>query len=246
MVTEEAAMDSKVMIVTGASSGVGRALALHFAGEGYTVCAVARTREKLAELENSARGAPGAVYPYPCDVRSSGRVQEVFSRIFEEHGGPDVLVNNAGVVKMERFHLQAMESIDWMIDTNLKGAMYCTRMVVPSMIEGGRGRIINVASVAGTWGMKNQVIYGASKHGLVGFGDALGRELAPLGVQVITLCPGGIDTPLWREDNPYPGREKRLIDPEELVDLVSFILRQPAGTLYKKIVFFPVTEWHAG
>lgn len=239
-------MSRKVMIVTGASSGVGRALALRFAAEGYTVCAVARGREKLQELEKTTRGGRGAVHPYPCDVRSRDRVQEVFSRMLEEHGGADVLVNNAGVVKMERFHLQDLESIDWMIDTNLKGAMYCTRMVVPSMIERGIGRIINVASVAGTWGMKNQVTYGASKHGLVGFGDALGRELAPLGVQVVTLCPGGIDTPLWREDNPYPGREKRLIDPEELVDLVSFILRQPEGTLYKKIVFFPVVEWHAG
>jgi NADP-dependent 3-hydroxy acid dehydrogenase YdfG len=110
---------------------------------------------------------------------------------------------------MERFHLQDLESIDWMIDTNLKGAMYCTRMVVPSMIERGSGRIINVASVAGTWGMKNQVTYGASKHGLVGFGDALGRELAPLGVQRVLCTRRSCSFP---SSSGTPGERARRMD----------------------------------
>ena len=95
--------------------------------------------------------------------------------------------------------------------------------------------------------MAGQVIYCASKHGLVGFGDALARELKEHGVLLVTLCPGGIDTPLWRrKDNPYPGDVERLMKPEELVNLIAFILDQPKGTLYKKIVFFPMSEWHAG
>lgn len=240
-------MQQKIMVVTGASSGVGEALTLHFAAREHTVYALARSGDKLQRMVESAEAkATEHIRPLTCDVRSLNQVQQCFDRVLNEQGRVDVLINNAGVVKMQPFHQQEVGSIDWMIDTNLKGAMYCTRMVVPGMIERGSGRIINIASVAGVWGMKDQVIYCASKHGLVGFGDALGRELAPRGVQVVTLCPGGIDTPLWGDHNPYPGREKRLISTAELVDLVSFILQQPSGTLYKKVVFFPTVEWHAG
>jgi NADP-dependent 3-hydroxy acid dehydrogenase YdfG len=235
------------MVITGASSGVGEAVARRFSGEGYTVCAVARSEDRLQKLVDTANGTGGgSIRPYSCDVRERADVQETFGRILKDHGRVDVLVNNAGVVKMKLFHEQEIENIDWMIDTNLKGAMYCAHMVVPGMMERGSGRIVNVASVAGTWGMEKQVIYGASKHGMVGFGDALGRELAPHGVQVVTLCPGGIDTPLWGEGNPYPGDADRLIGARELADLIAFILAQPAGTLYKKVVFFPTIEWHAG
>jgi short-subunit dehydrogenase len=237
-------MQSKVMVITGASSGVGEALSVHFTGNGYTVCAIARDREKLKALENQC---DGALHVYPCELQSVDNVKETFARILDEHGHIDVLINNAGVFELKPFREQEIETIDRIIDTNLKGSMYCTYLTIPSMIARKEGRIINIASVAGTWGMAGQVIYCASKHGLVGFGDALARELREHGVLLVTLCPGGIDTPLWRsEDNPYPGDVNRLMKPGELVDLIDFILGQPKGTLYKKIVFFPTNEWHAG
>ena len=237
-------MEKKIMVITGASSGVGSALATHFSSHGYTVCAIARGREKLDTLK---QGIKNGLYTYPCDLRSIDEVKITFERIYRDHGLIDVLINNAGAFELKPFREQEIETIDRIVDTNLKGAMYCTHLTIPSMIARKDGRIINVASVAGTWGMAGQVIYCASKHGLVGFGDALARELKEHGVLLVTLCPGGIDTPLWRnKDNPYPGDVDRLMKPGELVDLIAFILDQPKGTLYKKIVFFPTNEWHAG
>jgi short-subunit dehydrogenase len=237
-------MGKRVMVITGASSGVGESLTVHFSAQDYTVCAIARNRDRLNALE---RHVKGDLFTYPCDLRVLDDVKSIFGKILEEHARIDVLINNAGIFELKPFREQAIETIDDIIDTNLKGVMYCTHLTIPSMIERRDGRIINVASVAGTWGMAGQVIYCASKHGLVGFGDALTRELSEHGVLLVTLCPGGIDTPLWRrEDNPYPGDPDRLMKPQELVDLIDFILKQPKGTLYKKIVFFPTNEWHAG
>jgi NAD(P)-dependent dehydrogenase (short-subunit alcohol dehydrogenase family) len=237
-------MGKKVMVITGASSGVGEALTAHFTAHEYTVCATARNREKLRALEE---GNNGDLHTYSCDIRNLDDVKSTFAKIHEDHGHIDVLINNAGVFERKPFREQEIETIDRIVDTNLKGAMYCTHLTIPSMIARREGRIVNVASVAGTWGMAGQVIYCASKHGLVGFGDALARELREHGVLLVTLCPGGIDTPLWRrKDNPYPGDPDRLMKPGELVDLIDFILKQPKGTLYKKIVLFPTNEWHAG
>jgi NAD(P)-dependent dehydrogenase (short-subunit alcohol dehydrogenase family) len=238
------AMEKKIMVITGASRGVGSALAAHFISHGNTVCAIVRGREKLDTLKQRIKNG---LYTYPCDLRSIDEVKLTFERIYKDHGRIDVLINNAGVFELKPFKEQSIETIDRIVDTNLKGAMYCTHLTIPSMIARKDGRIINVASVPGTWGLAGQVIYCASKYGLVGFGDALAQELKEHGVLLVTLCPGGIDTPLWRsKDNPYPGDMERLMKPRELVDLIAFILDQPKDTLYKKIVFFPTSECRAG
>jgi NADP-dependent 3-hydroxy acid dehydrogenase YdfG len=237
-------MAKNIMVITGASSGVGEALAVHFASHGYMVCAVAR---KSGRLDTLATKIGDNAFTYPCDLRSVDEVKTAFTNIYKDHNHVDVLINNAGVFELKPFREQDVETIDRIVDTNLKGTMYCTYFAMQSMIERKDGRIINIASVAGTWGMPGQVIYCASKHGMVGFGDALAQELLEYGVVLNTICPGGIDTPLWRsKDNPYPGDISGLMKPEELVDLVSFVLEQPKTTLYKKIMLFPTNEWHAG
>jgi len=237
-------MGKKIMVITGASSGVGSALAVHFSSHGYIVCGIARSSDKLDTLKQWVHND---LFTYRCDLRSLEEVKLTFERIYRDHDHIDVLVNNAGVFELKPFSEQEIETIDRIVDTNLKGAMYCTHLAIPSMIERKDGRIINVASVAGTWGMPGQVIYCASKYGLVGFGDALAHELLEHGVILNTICPGGMDTPLWRsKDNPYPGDMDRLMKPEELVALIAFILNQPKTTLYKKIMLFPTSEWHAG
>jgi len=131
------------------------------------------------------------------------------------------------------------------IDVNLKGTLYCTRLTIPHMIARRRGRIINISSVAGVRGIPGQAAYCASKHGMNGFADALAQELIPHGIVVSSICPGGIDTPLWnKETNPYPGDIDKVIKPDEIVDMVEFLLNQPPGTMYKRIVVFPTNEWH--
>jgi 2-hydroxycyclohexanecarboxyl-CoA dehydrogenase len=166
-------------------------------------------------------------------------------RAAEDRAPIDLLINNAAVFQMRNFCEQDPEWIDRIVDTNLKGLLQVTRQVAPRMVDRGAGRIINIASVAGTHGIAQQAVYCASKHGVVGFGDALAQELLPHNVLVTTLCPGGIDTPLWRDgDSPYPGDIESTMKVDELADLVEFLLSQTSRTLYKKLVFFPTSEWH--
>ena len=235
-------MDWQNIVVTGASSGVGEVLVRRLAAQGKKVFAFARSEDRLHALEEQSEGA---IVALPLDVRSPPQIAAAYERIEREFGPIDVLVNNAGVFQTHDFWTQDLEVIDRIIDINLKGALYCTRLVLPYMVERKRGRIINIASVSGTHGIPGQVAYGASKHGMVGFADALAQELLPHGVKVTTICPGGIDTPLWNvEKNPYPSDAERLIKPEEVAELVEFVLTRPDSTVYKRLIFFPDGEWH--
>jgi len=229
----------RTMVITGASTGVGRATALRFAGEGYSVCALARSVDKLDEL---AMEAAGRIVPYPTDVSDSKQVERTFAKILEDHGRIDVLVNNAGVTSGGR--PVDVATIDRIIDTNLKGTLYCTFAALPSMRENGGGHIVNVASIAGVdiSAKGGDGLYAASKHGVVAFSEALGEMVRRDGVLVTALCPGGIDTPLWNDENPYPYDKGTMIRSEEVADLIAYILAQPKRTLFKNVIFVPVVE----
>jgi NADP-dependent 3-hydroxy acid dehydrogenase YdfG len=224
----------KTVVITGASSGLGKTLAIDLAAQGYTVYALARSVEKLQEL-------PDSIKTVPLDIADADAVQKVFSEI----GSIDVLINNAGIFSSAPFHEESWENIDRIIDTNLKGLMYCTRAALPAMIDKKAGHIINISSVSGINGIRGQAVYGAAKHGVQGFADVVAMEAREHGVLVTNLCPGGIATPLWGAHNPYPGEKGDLISCEEISRLVQFLLSQPETTLYKKVVFFPKSEWHS-
>lgn len=234
----------KTMLVTGASSGLGRAVALHFAARGYTVCALARSREKLAALAEAAKADGHRIVPCPADVRHAEEVESAVARCLEECGAIDVLVNNAGInPKREPTN---PELIDRVIDTNLKGAMYTTFAVLPAMQAAGGGHVVNIASIAGVDVLPrgSDGLYGASKHGLVAFSELVGKKYRSAGIRVTALCPGGIDTPLWNQHNPYPFDTEEMIRPEEVAELIEYVLAQPRRTLFKSVVFVPaVEEW---
>ena len=235
--------DKGLAIITGASRGVGEALAIRLAEEGRTVAALARGADKLAAL--AGRSVSGQIIPCPVDVSDATAATDCISGLEQDHGPIGVLVNNAAVVQNIPFADQSIETVDQIIDINLKGSMYCTHAVLQHMIPRRRGRIVNIASVAGVRGIEGQASYCASKHGMLGFADALTQELIPHNIGVATICPGAIDTPLWDpETNPYPGDVSKTIQPEEIVDLVAYILKQPDHTVFKRIVMFPRNEWH--
>ena len=229
----------KIMVITGASSGVGKAAALRFSDEGYQVCGLARNKEKLDALE---QGSSGKIQAYPTDVSDSKSVEETFAKIIVDHSKIDVLVNNAGVYPGGQVVDNAM--IDRIIDTNLKGAIYCTYATIPVMQKNGAGHIVNVASVAGVdiAPRGSYGLYAASKHGMVAFSESIGRKFRREGILVTALCPGGIDTPLWRDEYPYPYDKGEMIRPEELADLIHYILAQPKRTLFKNVIFVPAVE----
>jgi len=240
-------MDVKTVVVTGASSGIGRAVVERLAGKGMTVCALARRAEKLKELEDAF---PGKVYGYSMDVSDLEQVRATFARIREERGGVDALINNAGILPTTVLGRDDVASIHATIDINLKGTMFCTYEVVPGMIERGAGRIINIASRGGVVGGRRPASaddpislfdYGASKFGVVGFANGIGRVLLPRGVIVTTLCPGGINTPMaadWDVD------QDELMQPDQIAELIEFLLAQRDNIVYKQMLFFNQNEWH--
>lgn len=234
--------EAKIMVVTGASSGVGQALALHFSQAGYRVCTLARNKDKLDSL---VKERPGNIFAYPADIADKDAVASAFEAILSDHPHIDVLINNASVFNSCNFSDEGFANIDRLVDTNLKGTMYSTRLALPSMIARKSGHIINISSVSGIHGIPQQAIYGATKFAVNGFSDIIGYELREHGILVTAICPGGIDTPLWNDKhNPYPGNRDHLITAEEICEQVAFILSQPKSTLYKKLVMFPVSEWH--
>jgi len=235
-------MNEKNVVVTGATSGVGKSIALRLSASGMRIFAFARHKDRLQALQTRSKSD---IIGIPVDVRLPEQIKAAYQTIESNYGPIDILINNAGIYQRREFSTQDLDVVERIIDTNLKGTLYCTRLVLPYMLQRKVGRIINIASVAGTRGIPGEAAYCASKHGIIGFADTVAQEVLPQGILVTTLCPGGIDTPLWRSgDSPYPGDLDKLMRSEEIAELVEFLLRQPKRTLYKRLIFFPTQEWH--
>lgn len=253
MVAETGASGASLgtLLVTGASSGVGEHLVRHYAAKGWKVAAVARNRDKLTSLCSSTV-CNGNARAYPCDVADRAQVLDMVAAVLQDMGHIDVLIPNAAQSHDSKpFWELPIEDIDRLIDVNLKGTMYVVHAVLKHMIARDVGRIIGIASVAGTWGIPNESCYVASKHGMVGFLDTIANETRKTNICVTTLCPGGIDTPWWRKDHPYGdnkqhanGTTSHLLQTQELIDIVEHQLSQPTTRVWKRVTFFPKGEWH--
>jgi len=223
---------NKTILITGTTSGVGATLAYAYIEKGWDVIGLARG-ESLFDYPNYKH--------YQVDIGNPYHLNEVFFQIGDKN--IDILVNNAAVFKMKSFSQTSIDEIDDMIDINLKGSMYVTKFALQNMKKGSRIFFIN--SVAGLEELENQSAYCSSKHGLTGFAGVLGQELRPRGIKVTSIYPGGIDTPLWSRDIPYPcGDVSKAISPMELVKVIDFVYNSQFNVEYKTIKMFPDTEWH--
>lgn len=188
--------EGKCAVVTGASSGMGRAIALRFAQEGATVVAVARRKERLDEIAAQAEGMPGSIVPFAGDVTDPTTVDGMMSCAIERCGTVDVLVNNAGV--MDEFKPVGEVSDElWqrVMKLNLDAPMMAMRAAVRIMKEKGtKGSIVNVASIGGVRGCRAGAAYTASKHALVGLTKNTAFMYQPDGIRCNAVCPGGVNT----------------------------------------------------
>jgi 3-oxoacyl-[acyl-carrier protein] reductase len=187
--------EGQVAIVTGAGRGIGRAIALRFAGEGARVACVSRTYEnakKTAGKVNATRS--DAAKAYAVDVADHAAVQKIGAHILEDFGRADILVNNAGVTRDALAMRLSLEDWDVVVDTNLRGAFSFTHALVRAMTKRRSGRIINISSVVGLMGNAGQTNYAASKAGLIGFTKSLARELASRNITVNAVAPGFVIT----------------------------------------------------
>ena len=184
----------KVVLVTGASSGLGAACARLFAAEGAQVLAVARDAGRLAEVAASAADAPGSISTHSADLADPDAPAGAVTACVEEHGRLDVLVNNAGRHDFRRTTEVTRDQWRQDLAVNLDSVFFTSQAALPHLLESS-GNIVNVASVAGVIGEAYSAAYTAAKHGVVGITKALAVEYARTPVRVNCVCPGGMDTP---------------------------------------------------
>lgn len=184
----------RVVLITGASSGIGRQLAIDLATRGATVVGCGRSEERLQETLKEMRRTGPASSVHLCDVADPDQVRAMVQKILSDHGKIDILINNAGVGTYKSFVDSSSDSFESVWRTNFLGAVYCIKEVLPSMIRRRSGHIVNMASVAGKIGTPNMASYCASKFALVGLSESLYHELKPLGIHVSVVCPGRVRT----------------------------------------------------
>ena len=223
----------KVAVVTGASRGIGRAIAAARGREGAAVagCALGSGRGFLDDLAEGGAAPGGAVASFleTCDVRSSAEVAAFRKRVLSELGAPDVLVNNAGIVVRAALVDHTDEAWTDVIAANLTSTFLVTRAFLPAMLERGQGgRIINIASIAGRQGTPMLSSYCASKHGVVGLTRSLAEEVRESGIQVNAICPGSVDTDMLKIG--MPGGAPRMT-PEDVARVALFLAADAPAAL---------------
>ncbi len=188
-------LKDKIALITGGGRGIGRAVALEFAREGAQVAVLARTAGQVESVASEIESECGVqAMSAECDVSVKESVEHAFSSVIERFGRVDILVNNAGIAESAPLVKTSDEMWERIINVNLNGTFYCTRAALPSMLEHGWGRIINVASIAGKTGAAYITAYTASKHAVVGLTRSLAMEVATRGVTVNAICPGYVET----------------------------------------------------
>ncbi len=224
-------------LVTGASSGIGRATAEALARKGARLALSGRDPARLRAVAADTGGEP-----ILADLTEPGAPERVASEASKRLGGIDVLVNNAGVGLAGPFREAEPARVDELVAVNLRAPMLLARALVPEMLERERGAIVNVASIAGHLGVAGETVYAASKAGLIGFSESLRQELAGSPVRVSLVSPGVVDTMFFeRRGVPYTRRRPRPVPPERVAAAILAAIETGAPRLFVARWFvFPV------
>ena len=230
-------------LVTGASRGLGRAIALALARCGAKVACVARNEEKLRETAAAISAAGGTASTHACDVTSGESVQQLVSDVADAWGGLAILVNNAGITRDNLIPRMQDEQWDEVINTNLRGTFLFTRAATRPMMQARYGRIINIASVSGLVGNAGQSNYSASKAGVIGFTRSVAKELSGRGITINVIAPGFIDTEMTQVLGATVQEEvkkripaKRLGQPQDIAEAAVFLASRAASYITGQVL----------
>lgn len=237
-------LEGRIALVTGASRGIGRAIAIELAARGATVVVNYRSSAEAAEAVVAyITEQGGTARTWQADVSSFEAAGDLVNGVIDEYGQLDILVNNAGITRDNVIMMMKEDDWDAVLETNLKSAFNCTKAAIRKMMRKRYGRIVNISSVAGLAGNAGQANYSASKAGLIGFTKAVAREIAPRGVTVNAVAPGFVETDMT-SDLPENIKEVALGQiplgrwgsPEDIAHAVAFLASDEAAYITGQVL----------
>ena len=244
-------LKDKIVLITGASSGIGASCAQVFAQAGANLILTARRIDRLEALAQQLRGEFGiSVHPVQLDVRDRDRVESVFQSLPPEWTEIEILINNAGLSRgMEKLHEGSIEDWEEMIDANLKGLLYVSRAIVPGLVSRGKGHIVNIGSIAGRHAYPGGNVYCASKAGVRAISQGLKLDLLGTPIRVSEIDPGLVETEFSvvrfhgdeeRAKTVYDGLTP--LTPDDVADVVFFCTTRPARVNISEVLLVPTDQ----
>jgi short-subunit dehydrogenase len=233
-------LNKKRVLVTGASSGIGREIAILFAKEGADLCLVARRYKPLAEVAAKCRGFGANVFESRSDITDQTQVQKMARECIAAFEKIDILINNAGYGMYAPFVSTPIEEWDRMWRVNVRGTVLVTQAIIPCMIYAQNGHIVNISSIHGIQTSGNASAYCATKFAVTGFSEALSKELWKDGIKVSTICPGGVLTDFMGIASEE--KNKEFLEAEEVAKVVAGVVTAPGKTLVMQVVVVPKTR----
>ena len=231
--------NEKSIWITGASSGIGKAISSKFHSAGYNIIISSRQQRKLENVAKEISNSSRNIHIFPCDFSIPSEIDSTSNMILGQFN-IDCLVNNAGITSFKTAEQTTSDEIKNILDTNLLGAIFAIKSVLPHMIKNGRGTIINVLSVVTHKIFTNSSVYSASKMGLLGFSNSLREEVRKHNIRVINISPGATDTSMWSE-KVRNEKSQIMIRPEEVADVILWAYEKNEKLVTEEILIRPIT-----
>ena len=229
--------NKELAVVTGASRGIGKAIALKFAKEGYNVMLFGRDAAELKRVEEEAQSFGVSSEIFTGDAADADFVNESVNKIIKDYSRIDHLINNAGMGIMKKIADSTLDDFKKQVDVNLYGVFNFSKAVLPSMKERRSGSIINIISLAGKNPLSPGGLYSATKHGALGFTKSLLQEVREYNIRVAAICPSSVDTSFG--NGAHDSRKDKILKPEDVADTVLAVIKLPVRALISEIDLRP-------